>query len=233
MTITLVTGGNKGLGRATAHRLVELGHTVYLGARDIERGETAAGELGARFVQLDVTDDASVSAAVEELTRREGRLDVLINNAGVYEGMVGPEDASMDVARPVFEVNVLGTLRVTHAFLPLLRASEAPVIVNVSTGLGSFGAVTDPERNEFRYALPVYASSKAAVNMLTVQYAKGLPDVRVNAVEPGFSATDLHGMTGHGIQTVEQGAEVIVRLAVIGKDGPTGTFSDGNGILPW
>ncbi|WP_326559017.1 SDR family NAD(P)-dependent oxidoreductase [Micromonospora sp. NBC_01796] len=233
MTITLVTGGNKGLGRETARRLVALGHTVYIGSRDPLRGRMAADELGARFLQLDVTDAASVTVAAAELSRRESRLDVLVNNAGVFEGMVKPDDATAARTERVFEVNVIGLVRVTHAFLPLLHASDRPVIVNVSSGLGSFGMVHDPERGEHAYALPIYASAKAAVNMLTVQYAKGLPDIRINAVEPGFSTTDLHGMTGHGLQTVEEGTDAIVRLATIGPDGPTGTFSDRHGDLPW
>jgi NAD(P)-dependent dehydrogenase (short-subunit alcohol dehydrogenase family) len=233
MTVTLVTGAAKGLGRETARRLLALGHTVYVGARDAGRGRTAAGELGARFLLLDVTDDASAAAAAAELTRTEGRLDVLVNNAGIFEGMVGPGDVSIGTARSVYDVNVFGVVRVTEAFLPLLRSSESPVIVNVSSSLGSFGVVTDPGRAESAYALPVYASSKAAVNMLTVQYAKGLPEMRVNAVEPGLTATDLHGLSGHGIQTVEQGAEAIVRAATIGSDGPTATFFDRAGSLPW
>ncbi|GAA1889557.1 SDR family NAD(P)-dependent oxidoreductase [Asanoa iriomotensis] len=136
-------------------------------------------------------------------------------------------------AEQIFGVNVLGVIRVTQAFLPLLRASDQPVIVNLSTVLGSFGVVTDPRTPQSQYSLPLYAASKAALDMLTVQYAKGLPDVRVNAVEPGFTATDLHGMTGHGIHPPEEGAEMVVRLATIGRDGPTGTFSDRNGPLPW
>ncbi|MFI8182399.1 SDR family NAD(P)-dependent oxidoreductase [Actinacidiphila glaucinigra] len=233
MTITLVTGGNKGLGRETARRLIQSGHTVYIGARDAERGREAAKELGAELLLLDVTDDNSVITAVEELRRREGRLDVLVNNAGVFEGMVNAEQATADHVRAVFDVNVVGLVRVTHAFLPLLKESPSPVIVNVSSGLGSFGVVTDPQRPESHYVTPVYSAAKAAVNMLTVQLAKGLPDIRVNSVEPGFSATDLHGLSGHGIQTPEEGAEAIVRHAMIGSDGPTGTFADREAVLPW
>jgi NAD(P)-dependent dehydrogenase (short-subunit alcohol dehydrogenase family) len=233
MTITLITGGNKGLGRESARRLIALGHTVYLGARDARRGQAAADDLGARFLLIDVTDDASVAAAAATLTGREGRLDVLVNNAGIFEGMMKPEDVSIETLRSIHDVNVFGVVRVTQAFLPLLRASESPVIVNVGSTLGSFGVVTDPGRPESAYAVPVYATSKAAVNMLTVQYAKGLPDLRVNSVEPGLTATDLHGLSGHGIQTVEQGAEAIVQAATIGPDGPTGTFFDRAGSLPW
>ncbi|GIF72010.1 hypothetical protein Asi02nite_15280 [Asanoa siamensis] len=158
---------------------------------------------------------------------------MLVNNAGVFEGMVGPDDVDVARAEQVFAVNVLGVVRVTRAFLPLLRASAHPVIVNLSTVLGSFGVVTDPARPQSGYSLPLYAASKAALGMLTVRYAKGLPDIKVNAVEPGFCATDLHGMTGHGIQTPEEGAEMVVKLATIGPDGPTGTFEDRDGTLPW
>ena len=167
MTITLITGGNKGLGREAARRLIGLGHTVYLGARDTGRGQGAADELGARFLPLDVTDDASVGAAAAGLTRREGRLDVLINNAGVFEGLLKPEEITAPDAERIFAVNVIGVVRMTQAFLPLLRASASPVIVNVSSGLGSFGVVTDPASRESGFSVPVYGSSKAAVGMLT------------------------------------------------------------------
>jgi NAD(P)-dependent dehydrogenase (short-subunit alcohol dehydrogenase family) len=203
MTVTLVTGANKGLGRQTVPRLVGLGHIVYLGARDQERGKSTAGELGANFVQLDVTDDASVDAAVAEIADRDHRLDLLIN-ASIFEGMIALDDATPAVARRIFDVNVIGVVRVTRAFLPLPRASESPAIINVNTALGSFGVVTDPERGESHFTLPIYNTSKAALNMLTVQYAKGLPGVRVNAIEPGFSATGLHGVSGEGIHPEEE-----------------------------
>ena len=231
MTNTLITGGNKGLGFETARRLINLGHTVYLGARDRERGEAAAQRLGARFVQLDVTDDASVAAAAAWVQRQPGGLDVLINNAGILGGHVAPPDVTAEVMRAVYETNVFGIVRVTHAMLPLLRASSNPVIVNVSSGLGSFGVVNDPGRLESEVHALAYCSSKSAVNMLTVQYAKVLPDMRINAVDPGYTATDLNQHSGP--QTVEQGTDAIVRLATVGKDGPTGTYQDAAGILPW
>ncbi len=231
MPITLITGGNKGLGREFARRLIELGHTVYIGARDAERGQVAANELGAQFLLLDVTDDASVDAAVATLTQKEGRLDVLINNAGLAGLGLTTEGTSVDDMRRIYETNVFGIVRVTRAFLLLLRASAAGVIVNVSSGLGSFGLVTNPERIESRVPALAYSSSKSAVSMLTMQYAKGLPDLRINAVDPGPTSTDLNGHKG--FQTVEEGTDVIVRLATIGSDGPTGTFSDRSGTVPW
>jgi NAD(P)-dependent dehydrogenase (short-subunit alcohol dehydrogenase family) len=232
MSIALITGANKGLGKATARRLAELGHTVYLGARDPERGQQAATELGVPWLQLDVTDDASVDAAAAELTRREGRLDILVNNAGVGGRDAKPDDLTADDLRAAYDVNVFGLVRVTHAFLPLLHRSQAGVIVNVSSRLGAFGAMTDPDSFQYPFFTPVYGSSKSAVNMLTVQLAKALPDLRINAVEPGLTATDLHGRSGPGVQTPEEGAEYIVGLATVSADGPTGTFSYDT-PLPW
>ncbi len=227
MTVTLITGANKGLGRETARRLIQAGHTVYIGARNVERGETAASELGGRFVHLDVTDDASVEAAMRVIEEREGHLDVLVNNAGIgLLGLNGPN------ALKVFDTNAIGVIRVTQAALPLLRTSENPVVVNVSSALGSFWAVTNPERPAFHYPAIVYGASKAAVSMLTLQYAKAHPAIKFNAVEPGHTATELGGAGGGG-QPVAEGAEVIVRMASIGKDGPTGTFQEDAGELGW
>jgi NAD(P)-dependent dehydrogenase (short-subunit alcohol dehydrogenase family) len=231
MTNTLITGANKGLGFETARRLIALGHTVFLGARDREKGEAAAKKLGARFVQLDVSNDASVAAAAAWLQLQPGGLDVLINNAGISGGRIAPPDVTADEMRAVYETNVFGIVRVTHALLPLLRASANPVIVNVASGLGSFGVVTDPNRFESKVPVLAYASSKSAVTMLTVQYAKVLPELRINVVDPGYTATDLNQHSGP--QTVEQGTDAIVRLATLGKDGPTGTFQDREGVLPW
>jgi NAD(P)-dependent dehydrogenase (short-subunit alcohol dehydrogenase family) len=228
MTTTLITGANKGLGYETARRLVEQGHTVYIGARSVERGEKAAAEVGARFVQLDVTDDASVETAMGVIDQRDGHLDVLVNNAGIS----ATTDVSGPLALKVFDTNAIGVIRVTQAALPLLRKSANPVVVNVSSALGSFWAVTNPERRQFHYPAIIYGASKAAVSMLTVQYAKALPEIKFNAVEPGFTATDLTPASGAG-QPVEKGAEVIVRMATIGQDGPTGTFQENDDELAW
>ena len=236
MTATLITGANKGLGFETARRLVAAGHTVYIGSRDAERGRRSAGQLGARVVRLDVTDDASVEAAAKAV-EADGGLDVLVNNAGIQEEMtdgnvvIGPADLTADVMRRTFETNVFGTVRVTHACLPLLQRSAAPVVVNVSSGLASLTRVTTPGTPAHAYPGVAYPASKTAVNMITVQYAKALPDMRINAVEPGFTKTDLNGNIG--IQTVEQGAEIIVRMAQVGPDGPTGGYFDAEGTLPW
>ncbi len=228
MTVTLITGANKGLGYETARRLIAEGHSVYIGARRVERGVAAASELGGQFVQLDVTDDASVESALRVIDEREGRLDVLVNNAGVST----TGEVNGPVALRVFDTNAIGLIRVTQAALPLLRKSENPVVVNVSSALGSFWAVTNPERRQFHFPSIVYGASKAAVSMLTVQYAKTFPEIKFNAVEPGFTATDLTPFSGAG-QPVEKGAEIIVALATIGKDGPTGTFRENEGELPW
>ncbi|MEV6866511.1 SDR family oxidoreductase [Streptosporangium subroseum] len=235
MTTTLITGANKGLGFETARQLIAAGHTVYIGSRDVKRGRRAAERLGARAVRLDITDDASVEAAVKAV-EADGGLDVLINNAGVEERgadnvVIGPADVTADVMRKTFETNVFGTVRVIHAFLPLLRRSAAPVVVNVSSGLGSLTRVTTPGAPAYAYPGVAYPASKTVVNVITVQYAKAFPNMRINAVEPGFTKTDLNGNTG--IQTVEQGAEIIVRMAQVGPDGPTGGFFDAEGALPW
>jgi NAD(P)-dependent dehydrogenase (short-subunit alcohol dehydrogenase family) len=235
MTTTLVTGGNKGLGHETARQLIAAGHTVYIGARDPGRGRQAADRLGARLVQLNVTDDASVTAAVEKIAG-EGGLDVLVNNAGVEvrrpdNGVVPTTEITAEGMRKVFETNVFGVVRVTHAFVPLLQKSTSPVVVNVSSALGSLAHVSDPEQPAHMFPGLEYPASKLVVNMITVQYAKGFPKMRINAVDPGFTKTDLNGNTG--VQTLEQGAAVIVRMALIDSDGPTGGYFDIDGPLPW
>ena len=228
MTVTLITGANKGIGFETARRLLELGHVVYIGARDVERGEKAAAALGARFVQLDVTDDASVSSALATIGSAERRLDVLVHNAGILgnDGLDGP------AALRVFDTNAVGIVRVTEAALPLLRESPNPTVVTVSSSAGSFWAVNNPDRPEYHLPLALYSASKAAATMLTVQYAKAHPGIKFNAVEPGTTATDMTAAFGIG-RSPEESARTVVRLATLDVDGPTGTFSDETGELPW
>ena len=196
--------------------------------RDSERGEVAASTVGGRFVQLDVTDDSSVESALGAIAEREGHLDVLVNNAGIS----ATAEVTGPIALTVFDTNAIGLIRVTQAALPLLEQSDNPVVVNVSSALGSFWAVTNPERRQFHFPSIIYGSSKAAVSMLTVQYAKTFPSIKFNAVEPGFTATDLTPFSGAG-QPVENGAAVIVRMATIGTGGPSGTLQEGEGELAW
>jgi NAD(P)-dependent dehydrogenase (short-subunit alcohol dehydrogenase family) len=225
MTVTLITGANKGIGFETAKQLVELVHTVYLGARDIERGEKAAMSLGARFVAIDVTDDVSVTSALTAIDAVEGRLDVLVHNAGTQE--FGDFDGPS--ALRTFDVNAVGIVRVTEAALPLLRKSANPNVVTVSSAAGSFAITSSPR---FPLNIALYGASKAAATMLTMQYAKFQPGIKFNAVEPGFTATDMTAGFEGG-RSPEESARVVARLANLGADGPTGTFTDENGTLPW
>jgi NAD(P)-dependent dehydrogenase (short-subunit alcohol dehydrogenase family) len=231
MTTTLITGANKGLGREAARRLLADGHDVWLAARDRERGEDAAQALGGRFVQLDVTSERSVDAAAARVAAESGALDVLVNNAGITGASRGVSGVSGDDLKHVFDTNVFGVVRVTGAFLALLERSENPVIVNVSSGMGSLGVTRDPSRLESRLIALAYPASKSALNMLTSQYAKAFPEMRINVVDPGYTATDLNGH--RGIQTVAQGAEIIVQMAKLDQNGPTGTFRDARGTVPW
>jgi NAD(P)-dependent dehydrogenase (short-subunit alcohol dehydrogenase family) len=231
MTITFITGANKGLGRETARRLIEAGHTVLVGARDPRLGTAAADALGARFVAIDVTDDDSVAAAATDVEKHEGYIDVLINNAGVYGPYGDPSELTGTDLLDVFDVNVAGVVRTTTAFLPLLRRSPDPVIINVSSAMGSLSATHDPSRPESRPIAPVYTSSKAALTMLTTQYAKALTGIRINAADPGYTATDLNGNSGP--QTVSEGTDAIVTLATEGPGHGSGRFVDRDGEIAW
>ncbi|MET8558494.1 SDR family NAD(P)-dependent oxidoreductase [Streptomyces sp. NPDC004959] len=230
-TITLISGAARGLGLETARRLSALGHTVLVGARDAERGRAVAEEVGGRWVALDVADSASVEAAARDVAAHEGRIDVLINNAGITGPLKEAAALTGEDALSVFEVNVLGIVRMTHAFLPLLRESADPRVINVTSGLGSQTLTHDPERVEHSVVSPLYTSSKAAVAMLTTQYARGVEGVRFNAADPGYTATDLNHHTG--TQTVTEGTDAIVALATEDASAGTGRVVDREGPLPW
>jgi NAD(P)-dependent dehydrogenase (short-subunit alcohol dehydrogenase family) len=230
-TITFITGANKGLGYETARRLTDLGQTVILGARDAERGQAAADALGVRFVQIDVTDDASVARAVADVAEHEGHVDTLINNAGITGRHASPEELTGEDAELVFGTNAISVVRVTNAFLPLLRKSEAPAVINVSSGMGSFTLTNDPQRIESKIVAPLYTASKAAVTMLTTQYAKAISDVRFNAADPGYTATDLNGH--NGTQSITEGTDAIVAFATEAASAGTGRFLDRFGPVSW
>jgi len=231
MTITFLTGANKGLGYETARRLIELGQAVVIGARDPGRGQTAADALGARFVQIDVTNDQSVATAAADVEQHEGLIDVLINNAGVHGPHGDPSSLTGGDVLDVLDVNLAGVVRTIHAFLPLLRRSADPVIINVSSAMGSLAATHDPSRPESGVIAPAYTSSKAALTMLTTQYAKALTAIRINAADPGYTATDLNGNTGP--QTVTEGTDAIVGLATEGPGHGSGRFVDRDGEIKW
>ncbi|AZZ56512.1 SDR family NAD(P)-dependent oxidoreductase [Rathayibacter iranicus] len=226
MTTTLITGANRSLGLETARRLLEAGLTVYAGMRDPADGG-AARDLGAHPVRLDVTDQASVDSALASLPK----LDVLVNNAGIHGSSSGIDDLTADAMASVLDTNVLGIVRVTQAALPLLRRSSAPVIVNVASGVGWPRWLSTEGRDEFPVASVPYPASKAAVIALTVQYAKNLPAMRINASDPGYTATDFNGHGGH--QTVTEGTDATVALALLGPDGPTGEFHDRRGRIDY
>jgi NAD(P)-dependent dehydrogenase (short-subunit alcohol dehydrogenase family) len=232
-TIALVTGANKGIGHAVVRRLAERGWTVLLGSRDPERGAAAAAGLpgDVTVLPIDVTSEESVAAAAKEVEERHGRLDVLVNNAGIVGNRVPALDTGAADLLLTYDTNVLGPVRVTRTFLPLLRRSPAPRIVMVSSGMGSITITGDPDRIESTLVSLAYPSSKTALNMITSQYARALPEFRVNAADPGYTATDLNGHTGY--QTVEEGSAAIVALATVPPDGPTGGFFDRNGPVPW
>jgi NAD(P)-dependent dehydrogenase (short-subunit alcohol dehydrogenase family) len=247
--VALVTGANQGIGLQIAKDLVAHGFTVLVGSRNLGRGEAAAKEVGpnAHALQLDVTDQASITAAAERIRNEFGRLDVLIQNAAIsntkkqpgqtieaYARTTRPGNVSLDEMRAVWDTNVFGVLAVYQAMLPLLRQTPGARIVNVSSGVGSLTANSDPACTYRSIFGPVYPASKTALNALTVAMAIELEaeGIRVNAVSPGFTKTNLNGYAG--TQTLEEGAREVVRVALLGRDGPTGTFSRWESeTIPW
>jgi NAD(P)-dependent dehydrogenase (short-subunit alcohol dehydrogenase family) len=238
--IALVTGANKGIGYEIAVGLGALGWSVGVGARDQTRRDDAVARLRANSVDafavpLDVTDDSSVAAAVDLINSRTGRLDALVNNAGITGG--GPQEPTsvdLDIIRAVVETNVLGVIRVTNAMLPLLRKSVSPRIVNMSSSVGSLARQSGPGSETTTGPVAVaYAPSKAFLNAVMLQYAQELAgsNILINAACPGFVATDLNGF--RGVRTPEQGAATAIRLATLPDDGPTGGFFEDDGVVPW
>ncbi|RVU03008.1 SDR family oxidoreductase [Mucilaginibacter limnophilus] len=245
MKTALITGANRSIGFEATRQLLKLGYYVYLGARDLSKGREAAEQLksegltNVEAVSLDVSSLASIKEAREQLGQKINALDVLINNAGILGGMEQPAlTADVNVVREVFETNYFGVIEVTQSFIDLLRASAAPRIVNVTSGLGSVSLQADPHWKYYQVKTAAYGPSKSALNHYTIVLAYELRDTafKVNAVDPGYTATDFNHHSGPG--TVEDAAARLVRLATIGEDGPTGGFfSDDNnpktGISPW
>ena len=244
--IALVTGANQGVGNEIAKALAANGYIVYLGSRSLENGEKAAAEIGdnAKAVQLDVTQQESINAAVAKITSEYGRLDLLVNNAGVSHAGTAPKapeelmatgravNVSLDEVRTVWETNVFGVIAVTQKALPLLRKSAAARIVNVSSGLGSLTWISDPECWAREHFGIVYAASKTALNAVTLAFALELEKegIKVNATSPGYTATALNNF--QGTDSLEMGSREPVRVA-LETDGPTGGFTGPEGKLPW
>ncbi|HEX3923035.1 MAG TPA: SDR family oxidoreductase [Streptosporangiaceae bacterium] len=237
--IALITGANKGIGFEIARQLGQRGIFVLIGARGEARGGKAASRLAAEglpvaALSIDVAEGARIARAAREIEQRHGRLDILVNNAGITGEFRGlPSEVPLDQMREVYETNVFGVVGVTNAMLPLLRRSGAGRIVNMSSGLGSLTWNSDPGSEFGTYNLITYQSSKTSLNAVTLAYAKELREsgIKVNCADPGFTATDLNQHRGY--RTVEQAAVIAIRLATLGPDGPTGTFQDENGVVPW
>ena len=225
----LITGANKGIGFETTRQLLQKGHYVYLGSRDSENGEKAVEKLkseglkNVEFVQIDVTDDNSVKNAHIELSKKTEVLDILINNAGTSGILPQTTFTEVDEFKKVYDINVFGVIRVTQAFIDLLKKSDEPCIVNVSTGMASLNLTTDPTFPYYNNKAVVYQSSKTALNMYTVTLAYELRNTafKVNAVCPGYTKTDFTMYNGGN---VEDAGKRIVKYALVDKDGPTGKF---------
>jgi NAD(P)-dependent dehydrogenase (short-subunit alcohol dehydrogenase family) len=245
MKSVFITGANKSIGFETARQLLQKGYYVYLGSRELNNGQEAVENLKAgglnnvEVIQIDVSDQESVNAARAEIGKRTEVLDVLINNAGISGGR--PQTAltaSIETFKRVYETNVYGVVRVTQAFIDLLKRSPEARIVNVSSSQGSLTLASDPSSKYYHYKGAVYQSSKSALNMYTIALAYELRDTpfRVNAVDPGFTKTDFNEHRGTG--TVEEAAERVAKYALIGNDGPTGKYfseesNPETGEIPW
>jgi NAD(P)-dependent dehydrogenase (short-subunit alcohol dehydrogenase family) len=237
--VALITGANKGIGFEIARQIGRAGATVLVGARNPAAGDQAVAALrsedvAAHPLTLDVREPGSIAEAAAAIGADHGRLDILVNNAGITDPADGlPSSAALAAIERIWRTNFLGAVAVTQAMLPVLRRAPSARIVNVSSGLGSLTQNGDPGYTSAATKLLGYSASKTALNMLTVQLAYELRDtaIKVNAADPGYTATDLNGHRGH--QTIPEGAAEAIRLALLPDDGPTGTYSDRNGIVPW
>ncbi|MFD0767005.1 SDR family oxidoreductase [Mucilaginibacter lutimaris] len=234
----LITGANKGIGLETARQLANAGYHVFLGCRDKQRGDEAVSLLhseGLKDVELiviDVVSDESVQQAYNNLSQKIDYLDVLINNAGIPGSIPQPVlETPIETYKQVYEVNVFGVARVTKAFVPLMQKAPNPRIVNVTSDLGSLGLHTDRSWRHYDVKTAAYGPSKSALNGYTIALAYELKNFKVNAVNPGYTKTDFNNNTGY--KTVEEGAEPIVKYAMIDKDGPTAGYFSDYGVTPW
>jgi NAD(P)-dependent dehydrogenase (short-subunit alcohol dehydrogenase family) len=245
MKTALITGANKSLGFEMARQLLHQGYFIYLGSRDLTRGEEAVNTLKAEgltqveTIQINLTDKASIIAAQQTLSSKIDALDLLINNAGILGAFSqSPSTVSVDVIREVFDTNFYGTIEVTQAFLPLLQKAAQPVIINVTSGLGSLTLHTDPSWQYYQVKNAAYGPSKTALNAYTIALAHELHDtpIKVNAVDPGYTATDFNHHQGPA--SVQDSAAFVIKYAAIGADGPTGKFfshdyKENNNESPW
>ena len=236
--VALITGANKGIGLEVARKLGQAGLTILVGARDTGRGEEAAATLrreglAAQFLQVDVTDKTTIDLAAQSIEREFGRLDVLVNNAGIAIDLAAPGTTDLDKMHQTFATNVFGVVALTQALLPLLKKSEAGRIVNTSSELGSLTLASDEASEIYGVEAFSYRASKSALNAFTVALAKELKDtpIKVNSNCPGFTATDLTNHLGPG--TPDQGAREATRLALLPEDGPTGKFFNEAGPIAW
>lgn len=245
MKTALITGANKSIGFETAKQLLQKGFHVYIGSRDLAKGQAAVEKLKAEglteaeAIQIDVTDKASITSAQNIISEKNGSLDVLINNAGILGGFSqNATDVDVDVIREVFDTNFFGVINVTQAFLPLLQKSAQAAIVNVTSGLGSLTLHSDPDWKHYQVKTAAYGPSKTALNAYTVVLAYELRDtpIKVNVIDPGYTATDFNH--NQGPLKVEDSAAFVAKYALIGADGPTGKFfshdyDENNNESPW
>lgn len=238
--IALVTGATRGIGLETVRQLAQAGVRTLLAGRDKARAEAAASELEKQglpveAIELDVTSGDSIRRAAQEVKQRHGKLDILVNNAGILVDELGrkPSEQTLDAWRTTFETNLFAVVETTQAFLPLLKAAPAARIVNLSSQLGSLTLHADPSSSIYAFKVPAYDASKSALNAWTIHLAWELREspIKVNAVHPGYVQTDMNG--GHGDIDVPTGARSSVDMALLGADGPTGTFTHLGKTLPW